>query len=481
MESQPLIYFVSYSRADEAFALKLAEQLLAEGVSLWIDQINILPGNRWDRAIEEALESSQGLLVLLSSTSVESDNVMDEVSYALEQGKQVIPVLFETCEIPFRLRRLQYIDLTTDFEKGLAVLVKNLKAIGTAEAPQKLLQDPLNPPSQKAESSEKLAEVIKPANSNQQLHNFWANRLWKLLAYTGLGVVFIFAAVAYFWKGPLNPERPLVEAPPKEKTEIEPNIRAIETALKSSEQLEQKAIERTNEISSKTWDDSKFDREWTKIEDMWEAAANNLAIFLPVRSQSTNVANLVETRVKPRHHEYLNRKVLTSAMHDHHKSIFLADQPANGSPEQCDVDATFADSQKKWEPILMLRKQAVEKLNSVSEDVSFHSSQVLLARDNYENNLKWANRFYQSSPWYYAIQKAVCATNWGEKAKKSNNLDDWIQSATFWERGIERLENAPDEIPLDIPEDNRKNYQKAVENLDLWRRNLENAKARSLL
>jgi len=37
---------------------------------------------------------------------------MDEVSYALEKGKHVIPILIKECQIPFRLKRLQYINFT---------------------------------------------------------------------------------------------------------------------------------------------------------------------------------------------------------------------------------------------------------------------------------------------------------------------------------------------------------------------------------
>lgn len=95
--------FVSYARADGAFALKLAQHLRAEGVDLWIDQLDIPAGARW-------------MLVILSSVSVESDSVLDEVGYALDHGKTIVPLLLAACEVPFRLRRLQHIDFTGDFD-----------------------------------------------------------------------------------------------------------------------------------------------------------------------------------------------------------------------------------------------------------------------------------------------------------------------------------------------------------------------------
>jgi len=41
---------------------------------------------------------------------VESVIVMDEVAFALDEKKIVIPVLHRDCKIPLRLRRLQHID-----------------------------------------------------------------------------------------------------------------------------------------------------------------------------------------------------------------------------------------------------------------------------------------------------------------------------------------------------------------------------------
>lgn len=106
--------FFSYSRADSAFVLKLAKDLRDNGADVWLDQLDIKAGSHWDSSIEQALAASSRLIVVLSKASVASNNVMDEVSYALESGKTVIPVLLNECTPPFRLRRLQRIDFTGD-------------------------------------------------------------------------------------------------------------------------------------------------------------------------------------------------------------------------------------------------------------------------------------------------------------------------------------------------------------------------------
>ncbi|MEM9087685.1 MAG: TIR domain-containing protein [Cyanobacteria bacterium P01_F01_bin.53] len=128
-----ITYFISYSRVDEQFALDLAKKLRNSGAKVWIDQIDIQAGDRWDEAIEDALEGCDGFLILLSDASVKSNNVMDEVSYALEEGKQVIPILVESCEVPFRLRRLQYIDLYSNFDEGFSRLLQSLELENVAK------------------------------------------------------------------------------------------------------------------------------------------------------------------------------------------------------------------------------------------------------------------------------------------------------------------------------------------------------------
>ena len=128
-------YFFSYARKDSGFVRKLAEELRSSGVNLWLDQLDIVGGEHWDRAVENALNSCKGMILVLSADSVNSNNVMDEVSYALEEGKRIIPVRCRDCDIPFRLRRVQYIDFTIDYEKAFKQL---LTALGVDQPLQSL-------------------------------------------------------------------------------------------------------------------------------------------------------------------------------------------------------------------------------------------------------------------------------------------------------------------------------------------------------
>ncbi|MDM0069694.1 TIR domain-containing protein [Variovorax sp. J31P207] len=127
--------FFSYSRSDEALVLKIASALRRDGRRVWVDQIDIAKGARWDDEVEKALKASSCLLAILSPAAVASQNVMDEVSYALGEKKKVIPVLSKQCDIPFRLKRLQFVDFTGDYDKGYRELSSALD--GGAAPPRK--------------------------------------------------------------------------------------------------------------------------------------------------------------------------------------------------------------------------------------------------------------------------------------------------------------------------------------------------------
>ena len=119
--------FVSYARADERFALRLAEDLRLRGVAIWIDQLNIRTSEHWDRAIERAIRGCSSVLVILSPRAVLSDNVADEISLAVDGAKTIIPVMIEPCRLPLRLSRMQLIDATSVYAVALGQCLAAIK------------------------------------------------------------------------------------------------------------------------------------------------------------------------------------------------------------------------------------------------------------------------------------------------------------------------------------------------------------------
>jgi hypothetical protein len=126
LPAEPQAAFFSYSRDDSEFALRLAADLKAAGANVWLDQLDIAPGQRWARAVQDALNNCRRLLVILSPSSVSSTNVEDEVVFALEEHKTVIPIFCRDCKVPFQLRPFQYVDFRTNYDHGLRTLLKTL-------------------------------------------------------------------------------------------------------------------------------------------------------------------------------------------------------------------------------------------------------------------------------------------------------------------------------------------------------------------
>jgi hypothetical protein len=177
-------YFFSYSRKDEDFVVNLASKLKEAGTNVWLDKIEIAPGARWDEAIAKSLGEAEGLVVALSSASVKSQNVMDEVSYAISEGKKIVPLLVETCSIPFRLARFQYIDFTTDYQQAFQQLLDTLnKNPSDAKQPS-----PVQTPSEKLPAARVVESAIKKKEGNRE-------HTGKVTLTKPIGILFILAAV----------------------------------------------------------------------------------------------------------------------------------------------------------------------------------------------------------------------------------------------------------------------------------------------
>ena len=71
--------FLSYSRANKEFALKLARELKSEGFPVWLDLLDIPLGARWDVEVEKALIECEVFMIIITKDSIASENVLDEI------------------------------------------------------------------------------------------------------------------------------------------------------------------------------------------------------------------------------------------------------------------------------------------------------------------------------------------------------------------------------------------------------------------
>lgn len=123
--------FLSYSRKDQAFAAHLARDLRAHGIHLWFDQLDIAPGDDWDEAIQRALHGARAVVFIVSADSVQSDNVLNELTVAVDSKKWVIPVMIAAVAVPLRIARMQRIDFVSNYGAALAHLVAYMQGGGS--------------------------------------------------------------------------------------------------------------------------------------------------------------------------------------------------------------------------------------------------------------------------------------------------------------------------------------------------------------
>jgi formylglycine-generating enzyme required for sulfatase activity len=86
--------FISYSHKDKDYVHKLREALLKEGFEVWIDD-QIDYGSEWPKIVTQKLDLCDGVIVVLSNNSYESDMVGNEVARAREKKKPMFPLLLD--------------------------------------------------------------------------------------------------------------------------------------------------------------------------------------------------------------------------------------------------------------------------------------------------------------------------------------------------------------------------------------------------
>ncbi|MDJ0702293.1 MAG: toll/interleukin-1 receptor domain-containing protein [Leptolyngbyaceae cyanobacterium MO_188.B28] len=85
---------ISYGRADsKAFAAKLHQRLMAEGLEVWFDYEDIPLGVDFQSEINGGIEKAHNVLFIISPSSVNSKYCCKEIEHALKHNKRIIPLL----------------------------------------------------------------------------------------------------------------------------------------------------------------------------------------------------------------------------------------------------------------------------------------------------------------------------------------------------------------------------------------------------
>ncbi|MBI1386541.1 MAG: TIR domain-containing protein [Rhizobiales bacterium] len=131
-DAQRLKVFISYSRADTAFADELVAGLeFAQQFAVTIDRQSIIEGEDWKKRLGTLIADSDTVVFVLSPDSAKSEICLWEVEEAWRLSKRILPVLARPIgplPAPERLAALNYVRFDEDrsFMAGLNGLVRAL-------------------------------------------------------------------------------------------------------------------------------------------------------------------------------------------------------------------------------------------------------------------------------------------------------------------------------------------------------------------
>lgn len=136
--------FIIHATADQTFARQLRANLREAAIKARTAEDLIAPGAEFSTQLERIIRRSPVVLVVLSKLSSERPWVATEISLALSQQmsgepKLIIPVLArEDAEIPFFIRNLQYVDLSSGskYRSGLPKLIDSIKTWRATDQPR---------------------------------------------------------------------------------------------------------------------------------------------------------------------------------------------------------------------------------------------------------------------------------------------------------------------------------------------------------
>jgi hypothetical protein len=123
--------FISHSSKDKLVADAICGSLEAHGIRCWIAPRDIMPGATWGDAIISAISRCRCMVVVLSSGSNDSPQVLREVERGISKGLVVVPFRIEDVSpsgaLEFFLSAPHWLDaLTPPLEQHLGKLVKTI-------------------------------------------------------------------------------------------------------------------------------------------------------------------------------------------------------------------------------------------------------------------------------------------------------------------------------------------------------------------
>ncbi len=125
--------FLLYHPQNKPVASRLAQRLRGAGVRVWFDDWEINAGDNIRERIDQGLRLSRTLILCLSKSATDpSWNELERATTLFrslnDEGRRIVPVLLQACELPDTLRQLQPIDFEADSPASFEALLGACRA-----------------------------------------------------------------------------------------------------------------------------------------------------------------------------------------------------------------------------------------------------------------------------------------------------------------------------------------------------------------
>jgi hypothetical protein len=120
------LIYLAYTKEDAVFVIRLAEDLAATGIDLWVDVNEIGATADWSAAQQAAIEASEGVIVVVSPEAVTREHMRREIDQAARSQKPLYLAVARRSPWQVWFEGLPFADFTGDYDSGLNDLLINL-------------------------------------------------------------------------------------------------------------------------------------------------------------------------------------------------------------------------------------------------------------------------------------------------------------------------------------------------------------------
>lgn len=161
--------FISYSRKDAIYAVKLVNALKREGFNPWWDMDELNAGTHWQNRLHKQIVNCDAYILIMSRNAKASKWVPDELVAAKSKGKRIFPLLLDDTELFLAIQTIQCEDVrggklpSEKFYEQLAHVTTRQKTSG-----QKVENTRLADAARKKKvnsSAEKITDLLSKAGS----------------------------------------------------------------------------------------------------------------------------------------------------------------------------------------------------------------------------------------------------------------------------------------------------------------------------